>query len=196
MNKVCGVGINDCSCKTVRYERENGVWKRAGYYKAYSTWVKMLRRCYVDNEFHNDVSVSEDWKKFSNFEKWYVKNYEEGYEVDKDILGCNVYISTTCLMIPKWLNNKLRKVRHIETGVWYDKTRHNYQAYCTNFNGVRLNLGRFNSFEDAKLEWAKAKANFIDAVIENNNFKSPVVDGLLKLKNDLLNLNNLNRGSK
>ena len=99
-------------------------------------------------------------------------------------------------MIPKWLNNKLRKVRHIETGVWYDKTRRKYQAYCTNFNGVRLSLGRFNSFEDAKLEWAKAKANFIDSVIENNSFKSPVVDGLLKLKNDLLNLNNLNRGSK
>lgn len=36
----------------------------------------------------------------------------------------------------------------------------------------------------------------LDAVIENNNFKSPVVDGLLKLKNDLLTLNNLNRGSK
>ena len=196
MNKVYGVGINDCSCKTVRYERENGVWKRTGYYKAYSTWVKILRRCYIDNEFHNDVAVSEDWKKFSNFENWYIKNYEEGYEVDKDILGCNIYSSTACLMIPKWLNNKLRKVRHTETGVWYDKTRHNYQAYCTNFNGVRVSLGRFNSFDDAKLEWAKAKADFIDAVIENNNFKSPVVAGLLKLKNDLLNLNNLNRGSK
>ena len=196
MNKVCGVGINDCSCKTVRYERENGVWKRTGYYKAYSTWVNILGRCYIDNEYHNDVDVSEDWKKFSNFENWYIKNYEEGYEVDKDILGCSIYSSTTCLMIPKWLNNKLRKVRHTETGVWYDKTRHNYQAYCTNFNGVRVSLGRFNSFDDAKLEWAKAKADFIDAVIENNNFKSPVVDGLLKLKNDLLNLNNLNRGSK
>ena len=196
MNKVLSVGINDCSCKTVRYEKENGVWKKTGYYKAYSTWVKILRRCYVDNEFHNDVDVSEDWKTFSNFEKWYIKNYEEGYEVDKDILGCNVYGSTTCLMIPKWLNNRLRKVRHKETGVWYDKTRHKYQAYCTNFDGVRVNLGRFNSFDDAKLEWAKAKANFIDAVIENNNFKIPVVDGLLKLKNDLLNLNNLNRGSK
>ena len=58
MNKVFGVGINDCSCKTVRYVKENGMWKRAGYYKAYSTWVKMLRRCYVDNESHTDISVS------------------------------------------------------------------------------------------------------------------------------------------
>ena len=89
-----------------------------------------------------------------------------------------------------------KTVRHTETGVWYDKTRHNYQAYCTNFNGVKVSLGRFNSFDDAKLEWAKAKADFIGAVIENNNFKSPIVDGLLKLKNDLLTLNNLNRGSK
>ena len=63
-------------------------------------------------------------------------------------------------------------------------------------HGVRVSLGRFNSFDDAKLEWSKAKADFIDTVIENNNLKSPVVDGLLKLKNDLLNLNNLNRGSK
>jgi len=52
------------------------------------------------------------------------------------------------------------------------------------------------SMNKTKLEWAKAKADFIDAVIENNNFKSLVVDGLLKLKNDLLTLNNLNRGSK
>lgn len=74
-------------------------------------------------------------------------------------------------------------IKHITHGLKY-------------LDGVRLSLGRFNSFYDAKLTWAKAKANFIDEVIENNNFKSPVVDGLLKLKNDLLNLNNLNRGFK
>ena len=74
MRKVCGVGINDMSI-------------------AYSRWSGMLHRCYNKSSsgyLHygaKGVYVCEEWLTFSNFYMWFIENYIEGYEIDKDIKG-------------------------------------------------------------------------------------------------------------
>ncbi|AFC21631.1 HNH endonuclease [Cronobacter phage vB_CsaM_GAP32] len=58
----------------------------------YQIWVGMIKRCYstrhqIANPSYIGTTVSDDWKLYSNFEKWYNENYIDGFYLDKDIIG-------------------------------------------------------------------------------------------------------------
>lgn len=100
---VCGVGY----IGGVEYHSGNQT-------KAYQTWVDMLKRCYKpgkNDATYKDVFVCKEWHNFQIFCKWFLDNYKEGYELDKD-LKCprnKMYSPHTCLMIPSELNKALNR---------------------------------------------------------------------------------------
>lgn len=194
MRLILNVGVNDADYKVVNYSKVSGKWVIVSKCKIYSTWTKMLRRCYAESGSHADIVVCDEWLRFSNFRNWYIDNYQDGWEIDKDILGGKTYSPDNCIMIPKQLNNCLRKVRHLETGVWYDESRSSFQAYCNSYYEGRKSLGRFKSFEDAKLAWINCKTQYIDDYIADNKVDGKLLIALSKLKDDLFNFKDLTRG--
>ena len=94
---VCGVGLNDVGSTAEEYR------------KSYLHWYYMLSRCYSLKDkvpTYKDCEVCEDWKCFSVFHKWFVDNYIEGYQLDKDILikGNKEYGAATCCFVPQEIN--------------------------------------------------------------------------------------------
>jgi len=80
----------------------------------YSRWVNMIKRCYDSKvqEKHPTYigcTVCDEWLCFSNYHKWFVSNYIDGFEVDKDkkVAGNKVYSPDTCLFISKTENSQL-----------------------------------------------------------------------------------------
>lgn len=76
--------------------------------KAYKTWTSMLQRCYSEKSLkwaptYKGVTVCSEWHDFTNFLVWFNENYQEGYELDKDVVlfGNKVYSPTTCKFIPE-----------------------------------------------------------------------------------------------
>jgi len=79
--------------------------------KAYNTWKCMLERCYSESRLERHPSyigceVSEEWKYYPNFLKFYEDNYREGYQLDKDLLIQNnkIYSKETCRFVPQTIN--------------------------------------------------------------------------------------------
>lgn len=85
--------------------------------KSYSAWKAMVRRCYDTNDKQyktygaKGVTVCEEWKLFSNFERWYDENHIEGYSIDKDMSGLNEYSPAGCKFISKSENSKECRAR-------------------------------------------------------------------------------------
>lgn len=73
--------------------------------KTYAIWNAMIGRCYNKKSKAyktygaKGVTVCEEWKLFSNFERWYNENYIEGYHIDKDFGGGMLYSPETCRFI-------------------------------------------------------------------------------------------------
>jgi len=74
---------------------------------AYKIWADIIRRCYSLEEnrpkhnVYRDCIVSESWKNYSNFYKWYNDNLypcKDRLEVDKDLLSNEqkIYSEKTC----------------------------------------------------------------------------------------------------
>lgn len=127
---------------------------------------KMHHRCYnpkdpnyknygekgviVDDYFHN-IQQFCDWY-FKQKEKYY-KNYDGELDLDKDILSNikhlenKIYSPNTCLLIPKILNIVLAG-DNLKCGVYYKKNK-----FKIDYGLVKY----FNTFKEAKLEYAKNK---------------------------------------
>ena len=85
--------------------------------RAYVTWSSMKRRCYVSNavkdKSYKTCEVSDEWKNFQNFAKWFNDNVTDFCNsIDKDCLvyGNLVYSADTCVMMPMEINAKLNKL--------------------------------------------------------------------------------------
>ncbi|MEG2347247.1 MAG: hypothetical protein RSB50_06155 [Cetobacterium sp.] len=96
-------------CKT----RENG--ERS---KSYNTWRNIINRCYdpknVSYKYYGlkGVVVCDEWFVFSNFKKWFDKNYSECKVVDKDIKGNGmIYSAETCCFVTQKQNSIERSSR-------------------------------------------------------------------------------------
>jgi hypothetical protein len=79
--------------------------------KSYETWRSMLRRCYSDkyqivSPSYKGCSVHSDWHFYSNFKRWFDKNYIDNYHLDKDLLIKNnkQYSADACAFIPASIN--------------------------------------------------------------------------------------------
>ena len=161
---VYGTGINDADYVT--YMNDNGVETRC---PAYTAWRSMLHRAY-SKAYHNkkptykDVTVCNEWLIFSNFRKWFIENYRDGYELDKDLLviGNRVYSPENCIYVtPRIngfiLNNSSRRGKH-KIGVHWSKTTNKFTAQCNNVvTKKKEQLGQYTTEDAAHLAWLKRK---------------------------------------
>jgi hypothetical protein len=131
--------------------------------KPYSVWRDMIKRCYHQpykdkNPSYQEVTCCESWKDYQEFAEWFVYNYQQGYELDKDVLvdGNQVYSPETCAFIPRALN--LFKVHtRGKSNVGVCKSHCGFTAYCNNGFGKTVNLGSSDSEQGATLLYKEYK---------------------------------------
>ena len=162
---ILGVGINDSD-----YMAEIRIDGKRLVCPAYRAWKHILRRCYckkflAENPTYEGVKVCDEWILFSGFLRWFDRNYIPGYQIDKDLLTDErVYGPSTCLYVPRWLNNFTeghgRARGDLMIGVTKDKSRGNFMSLCSNPEGGSAYVGVFDSEHDAHLAWKTKKLEY------------------------------------
>lgn len=158
---VYGVGILDVDFSVNRDKLTK---------EAYGCWTRMLRRCYSNEaEFsaYNDCVVCDEWLFFSNFYDWFVKNYTEGYALDKDLLckGNRCYSPNLCCFIPTRINSLIlrNRKRRGDYPIGVTKVKGKYKAQVREFY-KNVSLGVFDTPEDAFEAFKKEKERFVKEV--------------------------------
>lgn len=166
---VAGVGINDYEGKVAINGKE---------IKSYQAWRNMISRCYCNNtrnryKTYEDCEVSDEWKYFSNFKKWFDEHHIEGYDLDKDLLIPNnrIYSAETCIFVPHRLNTLFRELGRAKecsmAGVSFDK-KPNHNKYRVVFRsngkskclyGFKTEIEAHNSYVKSKIEEVRRVAN-------------------------------------
>jgi len=94
---------------------------------AYDLWYAVMQRCYNSNYYnkhtessYSDVEVCKEWHNYQNFADFYISNYVDDYQLDKDLLnpGSKVYSPDNCLFVSRAINNveaALRKLASEDT---------------------------------------------------------------------------------
>lgn len=134
--------------------------------KCYKAWSGMLERCYSErlhktHPTYKGCLVHDDWHNFQTFAEWYVGNYIEGWELDKDLLikGNKVYGHETCCFLPSRVNSCIvtnkcyRKDLPIGVRIRYGR----YNANVSTGDGSVKNLGMFDTSEEAFFAYKTAK---------------------------------------
>ena len=163
-NSLYGVGVNDAHYAT--QPRVNGKQIKDPAYRA---WAGLLERAY-NQKYHatrptySDVTVCKEWHSFRAFREWWLNNYCEGYELDKDILvvGNREYGPDACIYIPGWLNSFTidsgAARGDLPIGVSIHKPTWKYRSDCNNpITGKKHHLGLFTTAEAAHEAWLKYK---------------------------------------
>lgn len=155
---VLGVGINDVPTPTRSGNIRND---------AYRIWKSMLERCYSDKYHQKEpayigCSVCDDWIRFSNFKRWFDKNYVDGYQLDKDILvkGNKVYSPDTCCFVPREINAILQLSKYrLNSGITFNK-KGDYAVHVNMYN-KKVFLGTFDTIEKARDAYVSAKRDYL-----------------------------------
>ena len=162
--------------------------------KAYDVWCSMLMRCYstrYQEKFPTYVgcTVCEEWKDFGTFKVWFNANYQEGFQLDKDILvrGNKIYSPETCVFVPLKINSLLlnggRARGLYPQGVYFYKATGRYRAMCRRHGNQSKSLGYFDTPEEAFAVYKAFKEAHIAKVAEhyysNDIITSAVRDALL-----------------
>lgn len=142
----------------------------------YATWSQMLTRCYSKRYLkqtpsYKDCIVCEQWKRYSNFEKWFndpSNGYKDGYCLDKDILvkGNKVYSPDTCCFVPNEINALLIKHDSKRGKYPIGVSLHN-KKYCARINVYQKGsvwLGTFDTPEMAFYAYKQAKEEYIKSM--------------------------------
>lgn len=141
----------------------------------YFVWKNMERRCYdpkcpVFNMYgEKGVTVSEDFKVYSNFKGWYeeTSNGDYSLEIDKDcksyILGVpKTYSSDTCILIPSEINSFIST---IGKGVYL--TQHN--TYCVRLRRRFTKINRnFRTLEEAITYKKNKDIEYLNILVEKH----------------------------
>lgn len=129
----------------------------------------MIRRSYSQKykesrPTYNNVSVCDEWLRFSKFKAWMETQDWEGKQLDKDLLvrGNKIYSPGTCVFVSRQVNMFL--IEHGAgrgnwvIGVYWDTKASKFKACCCNpFTGKQEQLGYFNSEKEAHEAWLKRK---------------------------------------
>lgn len=192
--------IRGCGCPSCRSDSMTrllfgvGNCDRAGVSrsKCYLIWRSMLWRCY-NTKFHErhlayqTATCCQEWHTFSNFEKWFQTNteYQDGYVLDKDILGRDYYSPDTCCFIPKSLSARVSIHNNVNgqiaSGVV--QCRNGTYAVYGHFDNKRVHLGSYRSKDEAHQVFVKAKTQYFHRLAERyysqNAISYRVYKGLL-----------------
>lgn len=149
-NLIFGMGENDRNEKTRVH--------------SYRTWYNLFVRCYNEKSLqlhptYSGCNVSMEWRKYSNFKKWYDANYKEGWCIDKDLLvqGNKEYAPDKCCYIPNEINAFLANTRRSGSNsfscVYLLKNGH----YAVNLSGKRV--GTYATIDEAVSKYKECKRN-------------------------------------
>lgn len=167
-----GLGINDAP-----YPIEATILDGVVRCPAYTTWSSMFSRCYSKavhrvRPSYVGCCVHPEWYSFSSFRTWWLQQYIEGYQLDKDLLtlGNKMYSPSTCLFVPSWVNsftiasNSNRGMLPLGVCVDYKQKTKPYHASCTDSSsGVRRKvwLGNYATPEEAHQAWLNYKLSIV-----------------------------------
>lgn len=148
----------------------------------YSRWKSLLERCYndkyhVNKPTYKDCTVSDNFKQFPYFKDWcnaqigFNSKDDKGkpFHLDKDILvkGSRQYNENVCVFVPHDINTLLSQSSHsreeLPLGVSHSCTKGNYVA-CLNKYGNNIQLGTFNTAEEAFQAYKQAKEHHVKEV--------------------------------
>lgn len=164
-----GVGVNDANYATQPIV--NGCQLCD---PAYESWRSMLTRAYsqkfhATNRTYSDVTVCKEWHSFSAFRVWWLENYREDCQLDKDILvpGNREYSPDSCIYVPRWLNSFLNdrgaSRGELPIGVSIHKQTGRCQSHCSNpITGKLHGLGTFATPEAAHQAWLTYKLSLAE----------------------------------
>ena len=178
---VCGVGIVG-----IKYpSRVNGILT-----KEYKLWTSMLKRCYNDGfknkrPTYEGCGVSDKFKSYEYFYEWCNEQFGfdndsngNPFQLDKDLLvkGNKVYSESTCVFIPREINQLLIKCtasrgKHL-IGVYWSKTANAFVARVSRNKGCSEHLGLFNTELEAFKAYKTAKETFVKE--QANKWKSQI----------------------
>ena len=166
---VYGVGVNDAHYMTTPTVNGDTLWD-----PAYIAWCGMLKRAYnrkyhVTHPTYSDVTVCKEWHSFRAFREWWLENYREGFQCDKDLLapGNKEYSPDTCIYVPRWLNSFLNGHEasrgELPIGVHLLRKTGKYMAQCSSpITGKQHKLGYFTTPEEAHEAWLDFKLSIAD----------------------------------
>lgn len=118
---VCGVGFLGVGVHvTSKNNKKN---------KTYDIWCKMIKRCYCETDKNycsygaKGIKVSEEWHCFQNFADWFEKNKKQDHDLDKDVIGGNIYSKENCIFVHKKINSliqtsKIMKIKKINENLF------------------------------------------------------------------------------
>lgn len=169
---VHGVGLNDASYVTHRYEQVDGKQKLVWACPIYQTWKRMLKRAYckayhAERTSYEGVSVCREWLTFSNFAAWMMQRTWEGKQLDKDILvpGNKEYGPDMCAFVSSRINSLLTNCSTQKgeslIGVYWRAHERKFVARSRSF-GKSVWLGRFDTELEAHAAWQAFKADEIE----------------------------------
>lgn len=164
--------------------------------KARSYWRAMLQRCY-DKKFlekhptYQGCYVCEEWLTFSNFLKWFEKNYKEGYELDKDLLSGKenkIYSPETCCFLPHELNGLICRCNGLRRDGLPIGVRKNNRSYSAELRKTMktVKVGHFPTIEEAFNAYKEAKEAYIKELaqkhFDSGNINKKVYDAFINYK--------------
>ena len=130
---------------------------------------------------YEGCEVSDNFKSYDYFYKWcnsQVGFDNQGWHLDKDLLikGNKVYSESTCVFIPREINQLLTKStalrgKHL-IGVYWSKTNKAFVAKVNKGKGKQEHLGYFNTELEAFNVYKTAKEAFIKE--QANKWKSQI----------------------
>ena len=143
--------------------------------KEYTLWKNMLQRCYSEvykkqRPTYEGCEVSDNFKCYEYFYEWCHSQIgfdNEGWHLDKDLLikGNKVYSESTCVFLPREINQTLTKRttsrgEHL-IGVYWCNTKKVFVARVNKNKGKQEYLGRFKTELEAFNAYKQAKESFI-----------------------------------
>ena len=163
---VCGVGILGAKYPSKVNGRNT---------KEYNLWKNMLERCYSDtskkkNPTYEGCEVSDNFKSYEYFYEWCNKQIgsdNEDWHLDKDLLfkGNKVYSETTCVFLPREINQLLIKRESLRgehlIGVSWHKRDKAFMARVSKNTGKSEWLGYFTTELEAYNAYKVAKESFV-----------------------------------
>lgn len=145
----------------------------------YRVWNDMLRRCYsekhqINNMTYIGCTVTDEWKCFQNFAKWYHVNYDSNimsrWELDKDILvkGNKIYSPETCCFVPAEINGIFTKSNSKRGKYPIGVSLHREGKFQANVvkNKKRVYLGLYHTPEEAFQAYKQVKEQYIKEVAD------------------------------
>lgn len=189
MKLLYGFGVNDSDVP---------VYNEGSVCPFYRRWKAMIERAYSKvprtsrNKNYSNVSVCEEWKRFSVFKAWMEQQNWQGKELDKDWIGDGtLYSPDTCVFVTSEQNKLLMDSKNSRglypLGVTYkqkakdmvNEYRRPYRAVIR-VNGEFINLGSFGSPEEAHRAWQAAKIEAIQSHIKNPSVENALQEAMFK----------------